>query len=324
MAKLIEIKRKDDILTVYWMLTDFCNYRCNYCPSRLNSGDFKSGRKPGYPTDDEIRVFLDRLINIHSRGRTLKVIISGGEPTLHPMYEEIVNILHPHGAVETITNGSRSVEWWKRLKHLPDKITISLHAEWTKIDKINELGQFLLDNNVYVVFNLMSDPGNWNLVQEMYQQLTPGLRENFVNAKIITDHTGGINDGEVSRYQIDQLEFIKKNAFSTNQPERRFSNVRFGSVVYYDNDDTAELSDVFSIVNNNQHSFKSWECNAGSDGIAVSFDGRAYVGICHAYSLGRIDTFELYQQSLICPKQWCDDSIDITVPKKKPTWLQDQ
>jgi organic radical activating enzyme len=324
MAKLIEIKRKDNVLTVFWMLTDFCNYRCNYCPSRLNSGDFKSGRKPGYPTDDEIRVFLDKLVNVHGKGKILKVIISGGEPTLHPMYEEIVNTLHPHGIVETITNGTRSIDWWQQLNHLPDKVTISLHAGWSKIDKVNELGEFLLDKNVYVALNLMADPNNWALVQEMHQQLTPRLQKNFVNAKIITDHKGGINDGEIDTYQFDQLEFIKNNAFLTSQPERRFSNVKFSSVLVYDNGTTAEISNVFNIVNNNQHNFKEWECSAGSKGIAVSFDGNAYVGICHVHLLGKITTFELYNKPILCPRQWCDDTIDITVPKKKPTWHQDQ
>jgi organic radical activating enzyme len=314
MPKLIEIKQEQDALYVYWTLTDFCNFRCNYCPTELHSGDFKSGRKPGYPTDSEIQLFLDRLINIHARDKLLRVCISGGEPTLHPMYEEIVNVLHPHGTVETITNGSRSVEWWHQLKHLPDKITMSLHAGWTKINKINELGEFLLDSNVHVAYNMMCDPGNWASVQAMYQQLTPRLQAQ-VNAKILTDHSGGVNDGQPWEYFPEQIEYIKSIASLAVPNRRRFSNPK-ASMMVYDDGSSAPLQNPFNLVNTNQHSFKGWECSAGTTGIAISFDGYAYGANCRLFKLGRLDTFELLNQNIICPRRWCKTASDIPLPKK--------
>lgn len=318
MPQLIEIQREQDVLFVYWTLTDFCNFRCNYCPSSLHSGDFKSGRKPGYPTDDEIRIFLDRLINIHAKGKFLQVCISGGEPTLHPMYEEIINTLHPHGIVETVTNGTRAIEWWKELKHLPDKVTMSLHAEWTKIDKINGLGEFLLDNNTYVVFNMMCDPGHWNLVQEMYNQLTPRLQA-LVNAKLISDHSGGPTDGQPWEYHPEQIEYIKSIYLSVEQPERRFSNINLSSTLIYDDGTTARLNNPFDLVNTNQHSFNGWQCSAGNTGIVVNFDGFAYGATCRSCMLGRITKFELLSQPIVCSRQWCKCGSDIPLPKKKFT-----
>lgn len=323
MPRLIEIKRAQDVLSVYWTLTDFCNFRCNYCPDSLHSGDYTSGRKPGYPTDDEIRVFLDRLINIHAKGKFLQVCISGGEPTLHPMYGEIIDTLYPHGIVETVSNGSRSIEWWKGLKHLPDKVTMSLHAGWTKMDKVNELGEFLLDNNTHVAFNMMCDPGQWHLVQEMYQQLTPRL-QSFVNAKLISDHSGGVTDGQPWEYQADQMEYIKGITSRVDQPERRFDNVDFGSVLVYDDETKTRLQNTFDLINTNQHRFKEWECSAGSEGIAVNFDGWAYAANCRSHKMGKIDKFQLYKDPIMCTRHWCKCAADIYLTKKKPTWLQDQ
>lgn len=323
MPKIVEIKREQDVLSVYWTLTDFCNFRCNYCPTSLHSGDFKSGRKPGYPTDDEIRTFLDRLINVHAKEKFLQVCISGGEPTLHPMYEEIVDTLHPHGIVETVTNGSRSIDWWKQLIHLPDKITMSLHAGWTKIDKINELGEFLLDNNVYVGYNMMCDPGNWESVQAMYQQLTPRLQA-LVNAKILTDHSGGITDGQPWEYHPEQIEYIKSISISVDQPERRFSNVNLSSTLIYEDGTSSKLHNPFDLVNTSQHSFKGWQCSAGNAGITISFDGFAYGANCRSYMLGRLNTFKLFDQPVTCPRQWCKTAIDIPLPKKKSTSHQGQ
>jgi organic radical activating enzyme len=323
MPNLIEIKREKDVLYVYWTITDFCNFRCNYCPTSLHSGDFKNGRKPGYPTDDEIRTFLDRLINIHSKGRFLHVCISGGEPTLHPMYEEIVNTLHPYGLVETITNGTRSIEWWKQLKHLPDKITMSLHVGWTKIDKINEIGEFLLDNNVFVAYNMMCDPGKWESVQAMYQQLTPRLQA-LVNAKILTDHSGGATDGQPWEYHPEQIEYIKNTSMTGKQQVSRFSNVDLSSTMIFDDGSTKKLRNPFDLVNNSQHSFKGWECSAGNTGITISFDGFAYGANCRSFKLGRLDTFNLLDQPVKCPRQWCKTAADIPLSKKKITSLLDQ
>ncbi len=314
MKKIIEIRRQQPVLYVYWTLTDFCNFRCNYCPDSLHSGNFKSGRRPGYPTDTEIRVFLNRLINQHRQDRFLQVCISGGEPTLHPMYAEIVDTLHPHGIVETITNGSRNFEWWTNLNHLPDKITMSLHAEWTKIDRVNELGEFLLDRGVEVAYNMMCDPGNWAQVQAMYQQLTPRLQA-LVNAKILTDHSGGPTDGTPWEYRPEQVEYIRGISAHGPRPQRRF-NVNLNSVLYYSDNTNAALTNPFDLVNTQQHSFTGWHCSAGNTGITINFDGFAYAGNCRVQRLGRIDQFEILQQPIVCPRKWCKTAADIPLDKK--------
>jgi len=317
MSKIIEIKRNYDVLYVYWTLTDFCNFRCNYCPSSLHAGDYKNGRKPGYPSNDEIRTFLDRLINVHAKGRVLLVSIGGGEPTLHPMYEEIVDTLHPHGVVETITNGARAYEWWTGLKNLPDKLTISLHTEWTKIDKVNELGEFLLDRNVSIAYNLMCDPGHWNRTQEMYNQMSPRLRP-FVTGKILTDHDDGPDNGTPWGYTPEQMEYIK-SIYATGKivPSRKIHDgMNIAPMIYYDDNSSSRMDNPFEIVNNWQHSFKGWECSAGRNGIAINFDGYAYAGNCRTQQLGRIGTFDLLTEPIICPNKWCKTAADIQLNKR--------
>lgn len=314
MKKIVAIKRRHPVLYVYWTLTDFCNFRCNYCPDSLHSGNFKSGRKPGYPSDDEIRRFLERLITRHKRDRFLQICISGGEPTLHPMYEEIVDTLHPYGVIETITNGSRAYEWWTALNHLPDRVTMSLHAGWTKIDRVNELGEFLLDRDVDVAFNMMCDPGQWHRVQEMYQQLTPRL-QSLVNAKILTDHSGGATDGQHWEYRPEQVEYIRGIYAHGTRPKGRFSDISLLSDIHYEDGSVEILSRPFELVNTNQHSFQGWSCSAGSDGITINFDGFAYAGNCRVRKLGRIDQFEVLDQWIKCPRQWCKTAADIPLNK---------
>jgi MoaA/NifB/PqqE/SkfB family radical SAM enzyme len=323
MTNLIEIKRKTNVLYVYWTLTDFCNFRCSYCPAELHSGFYHNKIFAGFPTDDEIRVFLDRLINIHAKDHFLVVTLSGGEPTLHPMYKEIVDALHPHGIVVTVSNGTRSVEWWQELNHLPDIMVISLHPEWTKISKINELGEFLLDNNVELSFNLMSDNSRWDRVQEMYQQLIPRL-QNIVNAKILTEQSGSMLDGTHREYTNDQLEYIKNLYATEKQLRHRFNDIDIGAEMKYSNGTTKHLTNPFDLINSYQHGFKGWECNAGVTDISITYEGFVYSGACRVKRLGRIDKFELLAQPITCPKQWCMCIGDLSISKKKPTLHQDQ
>jgi len=318
MSKIIEIKRNHDVLYVYWTLTDFCNFRCNYCPSSLHAGDYKNGRKPGYPSNDEIRTFLDKLINVHAKDRVLLVSIGGGEPTLHPMYEEIVDTLYPHGIVETITNGSRDFKWWQGLNHLPDKLTISLHSEWTKMDRVNELGEFLLDNKVQVAYNMMCDPGDWNRVQAMYNQMSLRLRP-YVAGKIITDHDDGPDNGKPWDYTDEQMEYIKSIYATGERPAKRrkiYEGVNITPVIYYKDGSTSKMENPFEVVNNWQHSFTGWECSAGRNGIAIDFDGYAYAGNCRTQRLGRLDKFDLLSNPIICPNKWCKTAADIQTNKR--------
>jgi len=317
MSKIIEIKRNYDVLYVYWTLTDFCNFRCNYCPSSLHAGDYKNGRKPGYPTDDEIRTFIDRLINVHAKDRMLLVSIGGGEPTLHPMYEEIVDTLHPHGTIETITNGARAFEWWQGLTHLPDKLTISLHPEWTKIDRVNELGEFLLDKGVQIAYNLMCDPGHWDRAQELYNLMSPRLKP-FVSGKILTDHDDGPTNGKPWDYTPEQMEYIKSIYATGERPKPRsiHAGKNIAPIIYYEDGSTSRMDNPFEIVNNWQHSFKGWECTAGINGIAIDFDGYAYAGNCRTRRIGRIDKFDLLSAPIICPNNWCKTAADIQTNKR--------
>ena len=136
MNKIIEIKKSIDTLYIYWTLTDFCNFKCNYCPSSLHDGLYANGTKSGFPSDSQINKFIDNLIEKHLGNRKLYLIISGGEPTLHPMFATIINRLLPYGFIGVNTNGARHYEWWSKLsnpwkkyltKDYPNKDSINLN-----------------------------------------------------------------------------------------------------------------------------------------------------------------------------------------------------
>lgn len=310
MSTLIEIKKPVDTLYIYWTITDFCNFKCSYCPPNLHAGNFAKKVKPGFPTNEEIEVFIDRIINIHLQGRFLNMTLSGGEPTLHPMFKTLIERMGPHGSVEVITNGSRSVEWWQDMKVLPNKVTISLHPEFSNLEKINALGLFLKDNNVDLAFNLMCDTKNWDWVINVKQQLHERLH-GHINAKILTDHSGTFSDGTPYPYHDVQLDFIKKqqsNGNTNSDPRKR-------TIAIY-SDGTQKGLDAFKLVTDKQHSFKGWACSAGHAGLKIGFDGQVTAGICEIARLGRLDKFDLVTREIICNRQWCKTAGDLNINKR--------
>ncbi|MDE6112272.1 MAG: hypothetical protein K2G46_02495, partial [Bacteroidales bacterium] len=92
-----------------------CNYNCVYCECGLNRPDEEEIRS--LPTPQQIEAALDeRLRALKAEGRPLhSITFSGnGEPTLHPQFETIMDIVcalrqrhTPHTPVSVISNASR-------------------------------------------------------------------------------------------------------------------------------------------------------------------------------------------------------------------------
>lgn len=75
-------------------LTDTCNYQCPFC--------YKNASLNGNYITDEIIDKIDEVI----RGKTTNILLTGGEPTLHPHFEDYIKRFSEHYKMRLITNGS--------------------------------------------------------------------------------------------------------------------------------------------------------------------------------------------------------------------------
>lgn len=322
MKKIIKIKRVRDIFYMYWTLTDFCNFKCNYCPSQLHAGDFAQGRKAGFPSDENIEQFLDNLINKHLKGRPLYLVLSGGEPTLHPMYATIIERCAPHGFVCTNTNGSRGVEWWKSLKVLPQQATISLHPEFSKIDKINEVAHYLVEQGVEMIFNLSCDPNNWDNTVRIYNELADDLK--YYCVPKVLNHLESTRENY--EYTVEQHAWMqeKQRHYDVNQNKRKMENTpgiksfkQTWPDAYYDDGSVGRLPSLAQLTMTKQHDYKGWQCDAGTDTINVHFDGNVWGSICKIVNMGRIESFEPLTTPVICTKNYCTCPGDLIIGKTR-------
>lgn len=83
---------------VNWMITEKCNYNCLHC---FNAAD--NSRSFGEWSLEEAEDFIEQLQNCGVQS----VMITGGEPMIHPHFMEIIRSIYAHGMVlvELNTNG---------------------------------------------------------------------------------------------------------------------------------------------------------------------------------------------------------------------------
>jgi len=307
--KIIRIENTNNQLYVYWIMTDFCNNACSYCPQHLHNGEFHNN--PNFTREDVIN-FAHKLAEIAVKtNKTLFLALAGGEPTLYEPLPEIMQILKPYSMIEIVTNGSRNVSWWESLPVLPNKVTISLHPEYydKKKFRINDLAKFLVSNNIVLQFNLMPHPDMWDICMGIIEDTEEQYRP-LIIPKLITE----LNtlDRPLYRYTKDQLNFIK--SYKTKVP--RILGITPVYVHY--SDGSSESITGNSLMARSQHYFRGWRCGVGMDSIAVATSGDITAGICGEKELGNLKNFTMLEDYLICSRLSCVCPGDIYISKYKP------
>ena len=309
MREIIEIKNLNNDIFVYWILTDFCNQHCTYCPPSLNLGAYASGDQS--PSDEDIDRFIDRLLNTsRTTGKRLVVTISGGEPTIHPKCGDIIERLWSNAVIIMNTNGTRGLSWWRELPRLPQMVIVSLHPEYydSKRIRINDLCEFLNDNDVSIRFNLMCQPDKWATVMKIVDDIDERFKP-FIVPKLI-QHQSTV-DRLMYPYTTSQLEFVK------NYPTRLNTKFKWNCQTVY-SDNTIQSTVPNTIMAEGLHYFQNWQCSAGSEGISVYADGEVRAGICKVKSLGHISDFNFLEEYTTCPRPSCVCPGDIYLNKYNP------
>jgi MoaA/NifB/PqqE/SkfB family radical SAM enzyme len=315
----IAVIQKESTLNIYWTLTDFCNFKCNYCPKNLHSGNYSRGLLPGFPTDEEIEKFLDDLGSKHLKGRKLLVLLSGGEPTLHPMLPRIIERLKEYDShIGITTNGSKSEEFWKSI--LPvSGVTLSIQPEFTNIDRVNRISKTILDSGTSLGFNLSCDPKNWDRMLKLYDGLDDDLKE-LVFPKVLNYIGNEHKDKNRKNYEYEPYqerwmeERIKDCKFTIKQNPTPASRIIFSDSTTFEFSGNAQLAEL---TLNGWNKMEGWDCNVGWESISIHYNGNVFAGVCKIKKLGRITEFELETNPITCTIPYCVCPADLRVNKRK-------
>ena len=158
-----------DMFTVSWLLGRFCNYRCSYCWPYA-----RSDRKDHRPTELCLKTVDEIKRQARERGfNSYHFSLSGGEPTFHPGYLDIMKHLSDdapntnYTSVHMTSNCSRPMKWFETYVDYASKfhrasITASLHTEHVNTpEKMQQFADKLIfcqEHDVQVTINQVMVP----------------------------------------------------------------------------------------------------------------------------------------------------------------------
>ena len=339
-----------DMFTVSWLLGRFCNYRCSYCWPYA-----RSDRKDHRPTQlinatiDEIkRQARDNNFN------SFHFSLSGGEPTFHPGYLDILRHLAGdvhntnYTSVHMTSNCSRPVKWFEQYVEIVKpfhraSITSSLHVEHVNTkEKMQEFADKLIlcqEHDVQITINMVMVPEwferDWDNALFFHEQginVTLKPQSDPTASKVVDGYTGDmlkrLYNGMPQRAYTDQKAVWSDRPrpqfqIPTEIDKRDDKTVPWNMQIEFKDAkgdpwymDQAERFNAF-----NFNKFKGWECSAGYRSIIIREpDGsikRSYS--CADVPLGNIETgFKLFDTPMPCISDSCVSSADSKIPKRAP------
>ncbi len=340
-----------DLFTVSWLLGRFCNYHCSYCWDHGRS-DTKDHR----PTELCLKT-IDKIKD-QARGRgfnSFHFSLSGGEPTLHPGYLQILQHLADdvpntnYTSIHMTSNCSPGIRWFEKYVKAAApfhraSITCSYHreynSEYERRVKLADKLELCQEWDVQVTINCVMVPQwFWQIWEEVEYFHDRGInvtlkpQSNPNATKIVDGYTDEML--ELLHNGMPQRGFTDAKRKYVERPKPTF--VKRPDPIYWEehNDvpqhfqvefrdtegkfwfmDQAERFNAFEFNN-----FKDWECSAGYRSIIIREpDGsikRSYS--CTDDPLGYIfNDFKLFDKPMPCLSNSCVSSADSKIPKRKP------
>jgi len=343
-----------DTFTVSWLLGRFCNYRCSYCWPYA-----RSDKKDHRPLAATIGTINEIKRQARERGfNSFHFSLSGGEPTFHPSYLDIVQHLNDDvrncnfHSLHMTSNVSRPIKWFEKYYQASKdmhrvSITASYHREHVntkkKMIEFADKLEFCQEHNIQITINIVMVPESFEKYYE--EALYFHDRDINVTLKPQSDPTAsfvvdGYTDDQLARLHngMPQRGYTEEKK-TVERPHYKWRNAavdnRYGKVpAHFEIEftdkygkkwymDQAERFNAFNFNN-----FKGWECSSGYRSIIIREpDGtikRSYS--CHDEPLGQIETgFKLYDGPKVCTTSACVSSADSKIPKRKlgnviPLW----
>ena len=339
-----------DMFTVSWLLGRFCNYRCSYCWPYA-----RSDKKDHRPTELCLLTIDEIKKQARERGfNSFHFSLSGGEPTFHPGYLDILKHLADdvvntnYTSVHMTSNCSRNMKWFEQyVKTVAPfhraSITASYHREHVNTQEKREQFAdklcFAQEHDVQVTINQVMVP-EW--FDELYEEslyfhnrginVTLKPQSDPTASKVVEGYTKEMLDklynGMPQRAFTESKNVhvtrpkatFKKQPDPIYQPDKKIP--QHFQVEFKDKEnkewymDQAERFNAF-----NFNKFGGWECSSGYRSIIIREpDGsikRSYS--CHDKPLGNIETgFRLFDEPVKCISPTCVSSADSKIPKRAP------
>lgn len=295
---------RDKFKSVAWYLGSVCNYSCSYCIPEFHDG------KQKFPDYGSFIRFINKIQEKYPNEKIMITLI-GGEVTLWKQFKSFLQEWKDNEVyVRIISNGSRSIEWWKTVIDMLDYIVISYHTEFASEEHITELLK-LINKKGHLSF--MIPPKVFDESVKIARRISKNSQA-FVIPKFLRKNFSS----ELYPYTQEQLDFFKKPPIGSNfldQGRFRYQGLEMqtsdGKIIHWSN--------ARKIFLNKLNIWKGWKCWGGLDAFFVDWGGDICVGQCRRGKFANIndEEYELPNEPFICDKDICNCTQDIIETRKE-------
>jgi len=328
----IQSTKAADSLEITWDITNSCNFHCRYCFPGANAGDVKVTKDLTLLADN-----FHHLINQYKNklGKD-KIFLKfgGGEPTIWNDFGEFLVKLKEQNKnlyIGVISNGSRTLRWWKEYGYLIDNATLSLHIAEADIDHHIAVADTLMSLGKKVSILVLMDPTRWDDCVAAVDYIKANCKYRcFIEVKPIVDvpNVTITYTDEQRTYLVSEVKqmpsvlwFAKNVNLILNGMIKKYSSIATLS------DGTLLKATSASYLARGWSTFKGWSCDIGLDVVYISWSGEIR-GACGQYIFNRstpfnildtdfVNTFDPIMSSSICIGNHCGCQPETHVSKHK-------
>ena len=286
-------------IKVEWNLGKRCNLDCAYCPAEIHDN---------HSPHTNIKVLLDAVDALAEIGKPIRVSFTGGEPTVHPDFEDLIK--HARQRLEWInvtTNGLRQPIWYAEAP--VDHYVFSLHFD-------NEHWERAMDHIMLFAQH------NENMDRIPFQVNVMAHHEHMDRVRLAVARFHGHN----IKYAIRRIRWTEKHDWFDDMRYdakdldwilKTDASVLPNCVVDYE-DAPEVLMHANDIIKKNLNQFEGWKCSAGVESLMINWDGEVHRATCRVGgSLGNIyeGDFEPPEEWVTCTRKFCTCAADIPLSK---------
>ena len=301
-----------NFVKVFWNLTNTCNYNCDYCNPVYKNGSYK------WIDNDYYYAFIDNLKK-YFNSKTISIQFTGGEPTINKNFIPLLEYCNqklPHAYLETYTNGTKNLSWWKQAIKYFDAVHLSVHSQYNT-SKIKNLIHFLLDQGLQLLnCTIMYDTRFQKNVLEKLEEINLISHENlFVTLKQMHNDHGYPDIG--CSYSDTDKNLIQK--INIDNLKRLIEHPTATAVSHYPA--ILKQSNRTELLGNSHFNknLKGWLCHAGYSSFHTDWNGDIIRCASNKAKIGNI--FEKTFNPLTAPQQCETELCGFYQPQIQPKHL---
>jgi MoaA/NifB/PqqE/SkfB family radical SAM enzyme len=305
--------QKPNILAIRWNPNNVCNYKCEYCWPDNNSGDYLSPKDLGLIVKN-FNHFIEQYKT--KLGKTkIHLSLAGGEPTLWKDLAQFIEAIKRENDIyfSLISNGSRTLRWWKEYGHLIDNAHLSYHISQADPDHMIAVADTLYEYNKKVTVKVLMDRNHWQSGLDVIEYMKKNSKHKWfiITCEVIEPEVARI--GNIKVVNAEDIQLTKEQKRFLKNPLHRIPNPLwiwrnrklifegqmrlYESVATLDNGKTLNAKSN-TYINNNWTDFEGWSCDIGLDNVYISWTGEIQ-GSCQQTLFGLDYSYNILDQDFV-------------------------